>query len=381
MECRQIVQESAPLGEGQLLALTELDPQLVLVFGSVRALRLPGRFAELRSAFPRAALVGCSTAGEISDQGRSEQSCVITAVRFHGEITLQVAEAAVPSMESCRTAGAALGVALKRPDLRAVLLFGKGIGVNGSALLAGLASEVGAQVTISGGLAGDDGAFVETLTLGPSGITPDGLVAVGLGGEGLVLSHGCRGGWTPFGPARKVTRCQENILYELDGEPALNIYKRYLGEHAKDLPHSGLLFPFEILDPERGRLGLIRTILGIDEAEGSLTLAGEIASGGYLRLMHASQDDLVDGAEVAARLAGSLRSSEADPGLALLVSCVGRHLVMGDAVDDELEVVREVLGKGMTLAGFYSYGEFAPLAPGDCRLHNQTMAVTCLGER
>ena len=381
MECRQIVQESAPLGEGQLLALTELDPQLVLVFGSVRALRLPGRFAELRSAFPRAALVGCSTAGEISDQGRSEQSCVITAVRFHGEITLQVAEAAVPSMESCRTAGAALGVALKRPDLRAVLLFGKGIGVNGSALLAGLASEVGAQVTISGGLAGDDGAFVETLTLGPSGITPDGLVAVGLGGEGLVLSHGCRGGWTPFGPARKVTRCQENILYELDGEPALNIYKRYLGEHAKDLPHSGLLFPFEILDPERGRLGLIRTLLGIDEAEGSLTLAGEIASGGDLRLMHASQDDLVDGAEVAARLAGSLRSSEADPGLALLVSCVGRHLVMGDAVDDELEVVREVLGKGMTLAGFYSYGEFAPLAPGDCRLHNQTMAVTCLGER
>ena len=206
MECRQIVQESTPLGEGQLLALAELEPQLVLVFGSVRALRQPGRFAGLKAAFPGAALVGCSTAGEISDQGRSEQSCVITAVRFHGAVTLQVAEAVVPSMDACRAAGAALGAALKRPGLRAILLFGKGVGVNGSALLAGLSSEVGAQVPISGGLAGDDGAFLETLTLGPSGITPDGVVALGLGGEGLVLSHGSRGGWSPFGPARKVTR-------------------------------------------------------------------------------------------------------------------------------------------------------------------------------
>jgi hypothetical protein len=381
MECRQIVQESASLGEGQLLALAELDPQLVLVFGSVDALRQTGRFAQLKAAFPRAALAGCSTAGEISNQGRSEHSCVVTAVRFHGEVTLQVAEAVVPSMDACLAAGAALGATLKRPGLRAILLFGKGVGVNGSALLAGLISEVGDQVPISGGLAGDDGAFVATFTLGPSGIRPDGVVAVGLSGAGLVLSHGSRGGWTPFGPARKVTRCQENILYELDGEPALNIYKRYLGEHAKDLPHSGLLFPFEILDEERGRLGLIRTSLGVDEAEGSLILAGEIESGGFLRLMHASQDDLVDGAEEAARHAGSLQQARSGQGLALLVSCVGRHLVLGDAVEEELEVVGEVLGKEMTLAGFYSYGEFAPLAPGDCRLHNQTMTVTCLGER
>ena len=381
MECRQIVQESVPLEGGQLLALAELEPQLVLVFGSVGALRQPGRLTQLQAAIPRAALVGCSTAGEISDQGRSEQTCVITAIRFHGEITLQVAEAAIPSMAACQAAGVALGAALKGPSLRAILLFGKGVGVNGSALLAGLVAEVGAQVPISGGLAGDNGAFLETLTLGPSGITPDGVVAVGLGGEGLLLSHGSRGGWSPFGPARKVTRCRENILYELDGEPALNIYKRYLGEHAKDLPSSGLLFPFEILDQARGPLGLIRTILGVDEAEGSLILAGEIESGGFLRLMHASKDDLVDGAEEAARLAGSLQQARTGQGLALLVSCVGRHLVMGDAVEEEIEGVKELLGKEMTLTGFYSYGEFAPLAPGDCRLHNQTMTVTCLGER
>ncbi len=381
MECRQVLHGSAPLEGGLLLPLTELKPHLVLAFGSVACLRSPGYFAALQDAFPGVPLVGCSTAGEISNRGVSEQSCVVTAVRFHGEVGIRVAEATIPGMDSCRGAGVALGAALQGPNLCAVLLFAKGVGVNGSAILAGLASQVGGQVPISGGLAGDDGAFLETLTLGPSGTSSEGAVAVGLYGTDLVLSHGSCGGWAPFGPARKITRSKENILYELDGEPALNVYKRYLGEHAKGLPKSGLLFPLELLNPERGRLGLIRTILGVDEAEGYLVLAGDVEAGGYLRLMHASTDDLVDGAEQAAELAGSQRLSGAGQGLALLVSCVGRRLVMGDAVEEEIEVVGAALGKATTLAGFYSYGEFAPLGSTECKLHNQTMTVTCIGER
>ncbi|MFZ4514371.1 MAG: FIST signal transduction protein, partial [Geothrix sp.] len=274
MECRQVLHGSAPLEGGLLLPLTELKPHLVLAFGSVACLRSPGYFAALQDAFPGVPLVGCSTAGEISSRGVSEQSCVVTAVRFHGEVGIRVAEATIPGMDSCRGAGVALGAALQGPNLCAVLLFAKGVGVNGSAILAGLASQVGGQVPITGGLAGDDGAFLETLTLGPSGTSSEGAVAVGLYGTDLVLSHGSCGGWAPFGPARKITRSKENVLYELDGEPALNVYKRYLGEHAKGLPNSGLLFPLELLDPERGSVGLIRTILGVDEAEGYLVLAG-----------------------------------------------------------------------------------------------------------
>ncbi len=381
MECRQLLHGSSLPGGGQLAPLAELEPQLVLVFGSAETLRSPGYVALLQETFPGVPMVGCSTAGEISDRGVSEQTCVLTAVRFHGEVVIRVVEAAIPSMASCQGAGAALGAALQGPDLSAVLLFAKGVAVNGSAILAGLASQVGSQVPITGGLAGDGGAFVETLTLGPSGLSKDGAVAVGLYGAGLVLSHGSCGGWAPFGPARKITRSRENILYELDGEPALNVYKRYLGDHAKGLPNSGLLFPLEILNPERGRMGLIRTILGVDEAEGYLVLAGDIESGGYLRLMHASTDDLVDGAEQAAQQAGSHRAGGAGQGLALLVSCVGRRLVMGDAVEEEIEVVGATLGKSMTLSGFYSYGEFGPLGDSDCKLHNQTMTVTCIGER
>ncbi|MDP1153786.1 FIST C-terminal domain-containing protein, partial [Klebsiella pneumoniae] len=82
------------------------------------------------------------------------------------------------------------------------------------------------------------------------------------------------------------TRSSHNVLYELDGEPALDIYKRYLGDHARELPGSGLLFPFAMLGDDDSESGLVRTILGVDEAQGSVTLAGDIDPQGYLRLMH-----------------------------------------------------------------------------------------------
>jgi hypothetical protein len=207
------------------------------------------------------------------------------------------------------------------------------------------------------------------------------VVAVGLYGEALGLGYGSFGGWEPFGPTRKITRAEGNILYELDGEPALNIYKRYLGEYAKDLPASGLLFPFEMLDKDHDAVGLIRTILAVNEAEGSLVLAGALVEDGYLRLMHASNDALVNGAENAASAAlDALGGDKAS--LALLVSCVGRKLVMGDQIDDEIDTVAELLGDQAVLAGFYSYGEISPLRGStDCKLHNQTMTVTVLTER
>jgi hypothetical protein len=200
-------------------------------------------------------------------------------------------------------------------------------------------------------------------------------------GESLSLGHGSFGGWSPFGPARKVTRCENNVLFELDGEPALGVYKRYLGEHAKDLPASGLLFPFAMLGSDHSEVGLIRTILAVNEVDGSLTLAGDIDPDGYLRLMHASTDALVEGAEAAAQAAKTMFEGDGH-GLALLVSCVGRKLVMGGRVDEEVEAVGDVFGQGAVLAGFYSNGEISPFT-GEvaCKLHNQTMTITYLSEK
>lgn len=374
---------------GELAGLAAVAPQLLLLFGSVEQLTQPGLLPLLQHAFPDATLAGCSTAGEIHGTTVVANTLSVTAVHFD-QVRVAAAAARIESMEQSAACGATLGKVLAAPDLRAVLVFGRGVAINGSALVDGLAGEVAPGVAISGGLAGDNGAFVRTLTLSSQQIADDQVVAVGLYGDALICTHGSFGGWQAFGPLRKVTRCQDNVLYSLDDEPALAVYKRYLGDYAAGLPGSGLLFPFEMVtDGQQGR-GLIRTILGVDEASGSVTLAGAIDPDGYLRLMHAHTDALVDGAEAAARHA---LPSLASPALALLVSCVGRKLVMGDRVDEEVEAVADVFGAHCALTGFYSYGEISPDAVGVCQnadkprlpvssqLHNQTMTVTCFAEK
>lgn len=362
-----------------LAALQGLQNGLLLVFGSVDHFTSP-QLNEALGQFPPGVLrLGCSTAGEITPDGVDEGTCAITAIEF-GQVDLRPGCTVLHGMDDSFAAGERLGHQLASRDLKAVLVFGPGVRINGSALVDGISSVIGNDIPITGGLAGDGGAFRETFTLGQDGIANNKVVAVGLCGDSLRFGHGSFGGWAPFGPARKVTRCQGNILYELDDEPALDIYKRYLGDHARNLPASGLLFPFAMLGEEPTARGLIRTILGIDEAEGSLILAGEIDPDGYLRLMHASTDKLVNGAEAAAEAANGMFQASGET-LALLVSCVGRKLVMGDRVDEEVEAVGEVFNHQAVLAGFYSYGEISPFTPGaSCKLHNQTMTITCLGE-
>jgi hypothetical protein len=380
MQALQLHLPDASHLDGGLADLRAFDPDVVLCFGAPAFFRLPSLQAALRGAAPRAQLAGCSGAGEIARQQVHDGTLALTALRFdraraHGVAT------DIRGMGDSFGAGARLAESLPAEGLRHVLVFGTGVHINGSALVEGLQSRLAPAVQISGGLAGDGGAFVETFTLGNGRSASDQLVAVGLYGESLSIGNSSLGGWVPFGPARRVTRCEHNVLHELDGESALAIYKRYLGEYARDLPASGLLFPFELLRDNHESSGIIRTILGIDEAAGSLTLAGDVPEGGYLKLMHASTERLIDAAERAAlKLQPRTRASNT-PALSLLVSCVGRKLVMGDRVDEEIEAVASVLGAHTLVAGFYSYGEICESEfIGECRLHNQTMTITWLSE-
>lgn len=371
-----LLRRSADLSDA-MAQCEALQPNLVLVFGSAQWLAQVG--PALSSHCPQAHRLGCSTAGEISNQGVSDDTCVVTAVRLDST-QLHAVNTHITDMGDSQDAGVRLARGLPCDGLRAVIVLGQGVNINGSALIAGMASVLGASTLITGGLAGDGAAFQTTWVMDDAGVHTDHVACVGLYGEGLSVAHGSFGGWMPFGPARKVTRSVSNVLFELDGEPALEVYKRYLGDHAKGLPASGLLFPFAMLGSDHNDVGLIRTILAVDEAQGSLTLAGDIDPTGYLRLMHASTDALVDGAEEAAQAAQL--TTDTNQGLALLVSCVGRKLVMGGRVEEEVEAVAEVLTQRAVLTGFYSYGEISPFSgEATCKLHNQTMTITHLSER
>jgi hypothetical protein len=379
MHVQQIVLRKPAELPAALDSLGSSGADLLLLFGSIEQITTPGLADALRQRFPQARLLGCTTAGEITPDGVEDGTCSITAIKFD-RVVLSEGSTRLSGMDDSFAAGERLGQQIAAPGLKAVLVFGPGVQINGSALVNGMASAIGDAIPITGGLAGDGGAFRQTWTVGRDGVAHDRVVAIGLCGDSLRFGHGSFGGWEAFGPARKVTRSNGNVLYELDGESALGIYKRYLGESAKDLPASGLLFPFAMLGEDHNAVGLIRTILGVDESTGSLTLAGEIDPDGYLRLMHASTDKLVNGAQAAAQAAAAM-SQAREQAVAILVSCVGRKLVMGSRVDEEVEAVGDVLGNNSILTGFYSYGEISPFTPGSsCKLHNQTMTITCLSE-
>jgi hypothetical protein len=381
MEIVQLVLKDLNTDIDKLADLASFNPQLILVFGYTEHFANPILAASLEKYFPDAQRVGCSTAGEIVGSGVLSHTTVVSAIRFNST-TFKVATAAIEGMENSFNAGKLLAEQLQNGDPQAVIVFGQGVDINGSAMIEGMVDRLGKTLPITGGLAGDDGAFTKTYTLSNAGVSTSSIVGISFSGEKLVFSHGSFGGWKPFGPTRKVTRCVDNILYELDGEPALAVYKRYLGEYAKDLPGSGLLFPFEMLSDARESLGQIRTILGVNEDDGSLILAGVINPEGYLRLMHAHTNDLVDGAEIAANATlGSVTQIEGQA-LGLLVSCVGRKLVMGGRVDEEVEAVQDILGEHTVVCGFYSNGEICPgYQLKACSLHNQTMTITYLAER
>ncbi len=381
MKIAQIILRDLALDMDQLDTLRDISPQLILVFGSPEHFSNPSLTASLSTAFPHAQRVGCTTAGEIAPNGVVNHSTVITAIHFE-RAKFVVAQAPLESMEKSFDAGATLARNLSSEHLRAVLVLGQGVNINGSAMILGMADILGQDMPITGGLAGDDGAFVQTYTLFNEAVSTAHIVGIGFLGEEVLFSHGSFGGWKPFGPTRKVTRCVGNILYELDGKPALDVYKTYLGDYAKELPASGLLFPFEMLSDARESLGQIRTILGVNDEDGSLVLAGEINPDGYLRLMHAHTNDLVGGAETAAHATLDGISACHGQALGLLVSCVGRKLVMGGRVDEEVEAVQEILGSNTVLCGFYSNGEICPgYQLRECSLHNQTMTITYLAEK
>lgn len=352
--------------------------QLVLLFGAGSRLNDPAMLADLAVRYPKAIVVGCSTAGEICDTKVRDDSLALTAVAFeHTQLRLAQTEAHDPA--ASYGAGQRLAKSLDPFGLSHVFVVSDGLHVNGTELARGLREHLPDTVAVTGGLAGDGDRFQHTFVVTGEGAAEGRVAAVGFYGERLRVGYGSLGGWDPFGPERQITRSQGNVLFELDGQSALGLYKQYLGEHAQGLPATALLFPLSLRSGQIGT-GLVRTVLGVDEQAGSMTFAGDMPQDGYARLMKANFDRLIDGASGAAQ-AGLSRLGDFPAQLALLVSCVGRKLVLKQRIEEEVESVRQVLGAQAAITGFYSYGELCPQGEmRTCELHNQTMTITTFAE-
>ena len=356
---------------------------LVFFFGSRQALACGARYRELRAMYPDAHILGCSTGGQIRNQDVSDDEIAAAAIRFDAT-PLRVACEPAPAPERSRACGEAIGRALAAQSLAGIFVLSDGLNVNGSELVAGIIGAVGKQVSVTGGLAGDGAEFRETLVGADCPPRKQVVAAVGFYGTAIRIGHGSAGGWDEFGPRRQITRSRGNVLFEFDGEPALDLYERYLGEdEARGLPGSGLLFPLRIFDPERPDHDIVRTILAVDHQARSMTFAGDVPEGWTAQLMRGNFDRLAAGAAMAARQAadGVGPGRTGSDQVAILVSCIGRRLLMGQHTADELEAASAEFGPHIPQLGFYSYGEISPhRVSGVCELHNQTMTVTTIAE-
>lgn len=354
--------------------------QILLIFASRDTLKDTDICKKIKSALPDAELLGCSTSGEIGNSVEDD-SVSLMGLSFENT-TIKSACVPIEGADQSANAGAAIGKELLTDDLKGVFVLLPGLNVNGSKFTEGLRDILPSDVSISGGLAGDGLSFETTVTVYNGEVYENRAVGFGLYGDDVQMYSSAKGGWKPFGPLRRVTKVENNVLYELDGKSALELYKEYLGEKANDLPASGLLYPFAIMDEERpDSVGLIRTILDINEDNGSLVLAGDMQVGEKVCLMHANTGELVTGAENAANAVAEEYELQNDKAV-ICVSCVGRKIVMGDDTEDELDAVRDVFGENCPIAGFYSYGEISMYQDtGKPELHNQTMTITYISEK
>ena len=350
---------------------------IVFIYGEREAIKKKESFDSIKQLYPNAKIVGCSSSGNILGDTISTAVMVATAVEFEQGF-IEIGVERFDTNQNLIEVSQRVVSKLPKKWLKHIYLLSDGLQMNGSDLAKGANQAVDYSLPITGGLAGDGTDFKETWVIANQRATQNTVIAVGFYGEKIHISSGCYAGWNEFGILRRITKSEGNIVYEIDHQPALDLYKKYLGEYAKELPSSGLRFPFNI--KKVGDNGsLIRSVLAIDEAKKALIFAGDVPEGSSARLMKTHIDGLIDGSEIAAR---RIKQSNSKSALGLVVNCIGRRLILKQLSEEELESISTILGQNVQLIGFYSYGELAPYSDEllACKLHNQTMTLTVIYE-
>lgn len=354
------------------------DYDWVMCFGAKKLLEDEMITSTILEKFSNTQLFFCSTAGEICKLGVCDNSIIITAIKFNHTI-VKAQHISINDFNSSYDAGQFLAKQLQDEKLKHIFIISDGSLVNGSELVNGLNEFYQSQVVITGGLAGDDTNFDYTITGLNEHPSRGNIIGFGLYGDHILITHSSMGGWDSFGLSKTVTRAVGNELFEINGRNALDFYSEQLGKYAEGLPGTALLFPLAVKLNDSDD-SIVRTILSINNEKKSMIFAGDIPEGSKVKFMMANFDRLIDAAGSAAKNS-IIQAPDFAPELAILISCVGRRIVLAGRTDEEIEAVQNELSPNIPIAGFYSYGEISPLNDGvGCQLHNQTMTITCFQE-
>ena len=365
-------------------------PHVVIVFASA-SFNQQEVVRGVREATGKALLVGCSTAGEITNEGPRSKSVGVMAIRT--DRAHFIAGLGNNIKENARAAGQAAAREVKEvapTPLRAFLMFSDVLAGNGAETVRGALDVLGAHFPVVGGAAGDDFLFKQTYEYRDDDVVSGAVAGVGIAGD-FAMGIGVRHGWMPIGSPMIATKSRGAVLYELDGKPAVGIYEDYFGKKAEDLRKEPLAqiaitYPLGIKAPEIDEY-LIRDPITVDES-GAITCAAEIPEGSEVRLMIGSREEAVAAAEVAARkLTGDFEATKTAPKFLLMFNCIAREKLFGSRAKEEIDAVMRIVGRDVPLLGFYTYGEVAPINGEiaepekiNSRFYNETIVLFAVGE-
>lgn len=363
-------------------------PDITFVFSSI-AFNQKEVIRGVRVANGNTTLVGCSTAGEITNEGPRKNSVAVMTLKSDSiRFTTGVGKGI---KADSRNAGRKAATEVQQKagnDFKVFMTLMDGLSGNGSEVVQGALEVLGKNFVIVGGGAGDDARYKETYQYLDDAVFSDALIGIGFSGN-FKYAVGVRHGWNPVGTTMKITKSEGAILHELDHKPAIKIYEDYFGKEEaeqmkeKVLAEVALSYPIGIQVPGSDEL-LLRAPFFVDK-NGSITCGGVVPEGADVRIMIGSKEEAIEAARTAARTA--LKELGCAPKAIFIFNCHVRDKLFGERAEEEINAVQEIIGFDVPLFGLYTYSEQAPLA-GEVRniekcksdFHNETIVLFMVGE-
>ena len=324
-------------------------------------------------------VVGSSTAGEIfanEKLGVHEVNRTIVAMLIEiNPMAIAFKSVSLETEETYFNIGKNIGKwAKSKFENSALITITSGLDFDNDAYTQGIISE--RVEYIFGASAGDDMQLKETFVFSKENFSTHGVVALALDRDKIDIVGARAFGWIGIGKERIVTKAKQNIVYEVDGKPAIDFYKDYLNISADEsIPNIGIEYPLEVT--MKSGLVVYRAVLGLDEEKKALIFAGHVEEKSKVRISAPQGENIIQYVKDSIEYSLS-KKSEFNPQIALVFPCCSRKQVLGDLAIKEIELAYKTAK--VPLIGFYAYGEIGAY-PGGYPFHNETFVTTLLGEK
>jgi hypothetical protein len=341
---------------------------------------------EIAQAFPGLDLIGCTTDGEMSSVLGFQQDSLILMLFCSDDVGIEIGIGHEVSKDPIAAAHQAVQQANQNHDqpklciLLPASYIADGTTTNGELILQGLKQALGENVLIIGGTAGDQYRFKNTYQFFRQEVLNDTLPILVFYGD-ILFSHGIGCGWEPLGSASVITKSEGTVLYEVDGKSALEFYQDYLGDRSPTAENPLAVFEGDSASADLSDRYYMRVPTTCDRSNGSINFLGNVPEQSTIKMTDINRDEVVAASKTSFQMALD-NYPGTEPEAVLIFSCCCRRWLLGTRAKQEYQLVRNTVSQNIPIAGFYTYGEFAPLeSGGETYYHQETFVTLLLGTK